>query len=204
MSSSVQKKDIEALKAQIDAEIASRPPPKSSIQALDIAALKAQIDAEIAARLKLEAELARYVHRRGFNAGGMKLLVSVDATSEVVEMPPLFRLPGAPAGVKGLANRHGRVVPVLDISLLYGAQRDLAGKTWLLVCGRGDAAAALVVESLPERKRFSQDDEVGVSDITHPIAPFARAAYREGQDIWVDLDVEAFFTSVFQNEQPSD
>lgn len=204
MSSSVQKKDIEALKAQIDAEIASRPQPRSSIEAVDIAALKAQIDAEIAARLRLEADQARYVHRRGFRAGGVRLLVSIDATSEVVEMPPLFRLPGAPAGVKGLANRHGRVVPVLDLSLLYGAPHDFAEKTWLLVCGRGDAAAGLVVESLPERKRFSQDEEVSLSDITHPIAPFAKAAYREGQDIWIDLDVDAFFTSVFQDEQPSD
>lgn len=202
MSSVPQKKDIEALKAQIDAQIASRPQARSSIQSIDIEALKTQVDAEIAARLRLEADSARYTHRRGFLAAGLRLLVGLDATSEVVEMPPLFRLPGAPAGVKGLANRHGRVVPVVDLSLLFGAQQDVAEKVWLLVCGRGDAAAGLVVESLPERKRFSGDDEASISDITHPIAPHARAAYREGADIWVDLDIDAFFTSVFQVEHP--
>lgn len=200
MGSSNHKVDIDALKAQIDAEIATRPQIKSSIQTIDIDALKAQVDAEIAARLLIEAEYARYVHRRGFQIGDLRLLVNLDATSEVAEMPQLFRLPGAPAGVKGLTNRHGRVVPVLDISALYGTQHDFAAKVWLLVCGRGDAAVGIVVDSLPERKKFAQDDVVNPSDITHPIASYAKAAYREGQDVWIDLDTEAFFNSIFQIE----
>lgn len=201
MSSSNQKVDIDALKAQIDAEIATRPQIKSPVQTIDIDALKAQIDAEIAARLLLEADYARYIHRRGFYVGDLRLLVNLDATSEVAEMPPLFRLPGAPAGVRGLTNRHGRVVPVVDISVLFGTQHDFEPKVWLLVCGRGDEAVGLVVDSLPERKKFAVDDEISISEITHPIASYAKAVYREGQDIWIDLDTEAFFTSVFQVDQ---
>lgn len=193
-----QKIDIDALKAQIDAEIASRPQVKSSIQAIDIDALKAQIDAEIAARMLIEADYARYIHRRGFLVGDLRLLVNLDATSEVVEMPPLFRLPGAPPGIKGLTNRHGRVVPVMDLSALFGYQHDVPSKVWLLVCGRGDEAVGLVIDSLPERKKFAVGDEVNLSDITHPMAQYAKAAYREGQDVWIDLDTEALFTSVFQ------
>jgi chemotaxis signal transduction protein len=200
MESSAKKIDIEALKAQIDAEIAARPQIKSSIQTIDIDALKAQVDNEIAARLALEADAARYIHRRGFSAGGFRLLLGLDATSEVAEMPPLYRLPGAPAGIKGLSNRHGRVVPVVDISLLFGTGQDYEAKVWLLVCGRGEEAVGLVVDSLPERKKFAQEDEVSLSEITHPIASYARAAYREGQDVWLDLDMEAFFAMVFQVE----
>ena len=106
----------------------TRPQVRSSIQTIDVEALKAMVDAEIAARLALEADSARYVHRRGFQAGGLRLLVNLDATSEVIEMPPLFRLPGAPAGVKGLANRHGRVVPVLDLSVFFGTQHDYSAR----------------------------------------------------------------------------
>lgn len=200
MRSSNQKIDIDALKAQIDAEIAVRPQIRSSIQTIDIDALKAQVDAEIAARLLIEADSARYIHRRGFHCGDLRLLVNLDATSEVVEMPPLFRLPGAPAGIKGLTNRHGRVVPVMDLSALFGSQHDIAAKVWLLVCGRGDEAVGLVIDSLPERKKFAHADEVSLSDITHPIAAYAKAAYREAQDVWIDLDTEAFFNSAFQVE----
>src|SRR5450759_2218868 len=78
-------------------------------QTIDINALKSQVDAEIAARLLVEADNARHIHRRGFHVGDLRLLVQMDVTSEVLDMPPLFRLPGAPHGIKGLVNRHGRV-----------------------------------------------------------------------------------------------
>jgi chemotaxis signal transduction protein len=178
-------------------------PQMEPTQIIDINALKAQIDAEIAARLLIEADSARYIQRRGFCVGDLRLLVLLDATSEVLEMPPLFRLPGAPTGITGLANRHGRVVPVMDLSVLFGLQHDRAANVWLLVCGRGDEAVGLVIDSLPERKRFVQDDEISLSDITHPIASYAKAGYREGQDIWIDLDTEELFAAVFHVEPSS-
>ena len=201
MGSEIQKSDIEALKAQIDAEIATRPQIRSSIQKIDVEALKAQVDEEIAARLRIEADSALYIHRRGFQVGDLRLLVSMEATSEIVEMPPVYPLPGAPAGVKGLANRHGRVVPVVDILAIFGLPHEYAAKMWLLVYGYGDEAVGFVVDGLPERKKFAQEDEVNLQDVTHPIVPYSRAAYREGQDIWLDLDAEAFFAYVFKVEQ---
>jgi chemotaxis signal transduction protein len=173
------------------------------VQTIDINALKAQVDAEIAARLLIEADSARYIQRRGFCIGDLKLLVPLDATSEVLEMPSLFHLPGAPTGIKGLANRHGRVVPVMDLSVLFEMSFDRAASSWLLVCGRGDEAVGLVIDSLPERKNFIQDDEIGLSEIKHPIASYAKAAYRDGQDFWIDIDTEDFFVKVFHVEPSS-
>lgn len=165
-----------------------------------INALKAQIDAEIAARLLVEADAARLVHRRGFRAGDLRLLVEMNAASEVAEMPQKFRLPGAPTGIVGLVNRYGRVMPVMDLSVLFGKPLDHPINTWLLTCGRGDEAVGIIIDSLPERKKFAQGDEVSLSDVKHPIAAHAKAAYREGQDIWVDVDFEAFFAAVLQVE----
>ena len=174
-------------------------------QKIDINALKAKIDAEIAARLLIEADAARYVQRRAFRIGGLRLLVRLDATSEVVEMPTLFRLPGAPAGIKGLANSHGRVVPVLDLSILYGLQNDhdRATHKWLLVCGRGEAAVGLSIDNLPERKRFMHEDRMRIEDIVHPMAGYVTAAYRDEQDVWIDLDTEKLFAAIFHVEPSS-
>ncbi|MEO8343805.1 MAG: chemotaxis protein CheW [Gallionella sp.] len=169
---------------------------------IDIDAIKAQIDAEIAARLLIEADAARYIQRRGFCIGELRLLVHLNATSEVLEMPPLFRLPGTPVAIKGLANRHGRVVPVMDLPVLFGTSLNRPKSLWLLVCGRGDEAVGLVIDSLPERKKFVQDDEVSLAQITHPIADYAKTAYRDGtkgagHDVWIDLDTEKLFNAVF-------
>lgn len=170
----------------------------SPLQFVDKNALKAQVDAEIAARLELEADYARYIHRRGFNVGPLRLLVALDATSEVTEMPPLFRLPGAPAGIRGLANRHGRVVPVLDLLALFGSGAVQSEGTWLLVYGRGDDAVGIIVDSLPDRKKFDAEDAVSVDELEHPIALHAKAAYRDGGAIWVDVDMEGLFAAVFE------
>jgi len=175
----------------------------NSSQTVDINALKAQVDAEIAARLLVEADNARHIHRRGFYVGDLRLLVDMDVTSEVLNMPPLFRLPGAPAGIKGLVNRHGRVVPVIDMFDLFGLQHERPKNEWLLVCGRGDDAVGIIINSLPERKKFVQNDQVGLAEITHPIAAYAKWAYREEQDIWIDIDTEALFDSVFHVEHSS-
>ena len=179
-----------------------------SSKTIDINALKAQIDAEIAARLLIEADSARYIQRRGFCIGELRLLVPLNATSEVLEMPPLFRLPGAPTGIKGLANSHGRVVPVVDLSVLFGLQLDRAAGSWLLIYGWGDEAVGLIIDSLPERKRFVHDDEINLSEITHPIASYAKAAYRDGangdgKEIWIDLDTKELFAEIFHVEPSS-
>ncbi len=179
-------------------------PQMDSAKSVDIVALKAQIDAEIAARLLVEADYADHIHRRGFAVGELKLLVGMDTAAEVVDMPQLYRLPGAPAGVKGLANRYGRVVPVIDLPAVFGLRHARAETQWLLVCGRGDDAVGIIIDSLPERKKFTRDDEVLLSEITHPITTFARTAYLEWQDIWIDLDVEALFAAVLLTEaQPN-
>lgn len=173
-------------------------PQMETTKADYINALKAQIDAEIAARLLAETDAARLIHRRGFCAGDLKLLVKMDAASEVAEMPQLFRLPGAPPGIIGLVNRYGRVMPVMDLSVLFGNRQDHPENPWLLTCGRGEEAVGLVIDSLPERKKFTPNDEVSLLGVAHPIAAHAQAAYREDQDIWIDVDFEAFFAAVLQ------
>lgn len=170
----------------------------SSLQYVDKDALKAQVDAEIAARLELEADYARYIHRRGFNIGPLRLLVGLDEASEVAEMPQLFRLPGAPVGVKGLANRHGRVVPVLDLLVLFGGGGVQEDGGWLLVYGRGDEAVGIMIDSLPDRKKFALEDAVNIEEIRHPIALHAKGAYRDGVATWVDMDMAALFEAVFK------
>jgi len=172
-------------------------PQMNSVQSIDINVLKSQVDAEIAARLLVEAEHALHIHRRGFQVGDLRLLVSMESASEVLAMPPLFRLPGAPRGVNGLVNRHGRVVPVIDMTDLFGVRHEGAENPWLLVCGRGDGAVGITTSSLPERKKFVDGDRASIAEIGHPIAAYAKGAYREGRDIWIDLDTDAFFDSVF-------
>lgn len=170
---------------------------------IDLNALKAQVEADLAAQLLAEENAAQYVNRRAFRIGELNLLVALDVSSEVAEMPAVCRLPGAPHGVKGLVNRHGRVIPVLDLNMLFKLQNKSVANPWLLVCGRGDAAVGLIIDNLPERKMFEHSDAANLADISSPIAVYAKAAYQQNKEVWIDLDMDKFFATIFGIEATS-
>ena len=56
--------------------------------------------------------------------GGLRLALPVEAVGEIHRAARIDALPGAPAGVDGLANLRGRPLPVLDLRGLSG-QRSI-------------------------------------------------------------------------------
>lgn len=167
---------------------------------IDFAALKAQVDADIEARMAAEAGAAHYIQRRGFRVGKFNLAVALDAASEVAALSEVYHLPGAPAGVIGLVNRHGRVVPAIDLLSLSGARSGTLEDLWLLVCGKGDEAVGLVIDSLPERIMFSQTEATDLTAISGEMTHYADAAYRKHDQTWLDMNLEKLFASIFNLE----
>ncbi|MBN1964870.1 MAG: chemotaxis protein CheW [Anaerolineae bacterium] len=76
--------------------------------------------------------------------------------ADLVEISALVRitpLPAAPPAVLGVINRHGRVIPLLDLRQCLGMTGAVLGLETLFVVVRGgpeqpDAAAGLVVDSV--------------------------------------------------------
>ena len=65
-------------------------------------------------------------------AGTERFAVPITLVREIVALPPLTRIPGAPPAVWGLANVHGILVTVLVGSRQAPRQADGAGD-WLVV-----------------------------------------------------------------------
>ncbi len=175
-------------------------PPKQNLGVRlsdnNLQSLQQRLSAEIAQRQNESGTQQRHIDRQGFRIGALRLLARFDATSELSEIPTLFRLPGAPAGLKGMANLHGNAIPVFDLAALFGV-RSFAGKSAkLLVFGSGNSAAGVIIDTLPERKRFLADDEVDAQSVPAPLKPFAVKAYNDGAsetDTWVEFDDRLFF-----------
>ena len=64
---------------------------------------------------------------------------------EVVDDVPVFYLPGAPAGVMGAINLHGRILPVLDLSLQFGFEKGPRAKRMIIPTDQ-DCPIALAVD----------------------------------------------------------
>jgi chemotaxis signal transduction protein len=158
----------------------------------DVASAQARVLAEIAARQNATA-VTNNIDRQGYRIGALRILSKFDASSELAPMPQIYRLPGAPEGVKGLANMHGNVVPVFELTRWFGVEHSDGLQQMLLVLGHGEGAVGVVIDGLPERKRFTPADEVAVA-MGHPrMARFAKAAYRDRDGIWMEFDDRRFF-----------
>lgn len=77
--------------------------------------------AEAVARRAPGAPPAAEVEVVAFSLGGERYALPSAHVREVAHVPPLARLPGAPAFLLGLANLRGEVVDVLDLRPFLGA-----------------------------------------------------------------------------------
>jgi twitching motility protein PilI len=126
--------------------------------------------------------------RQGFRVGSINLMIRYEDGSELTELPPVHCLPNAPGWFAGMANLHGRLVPVFELARYLGVERDLQGKRMLLVLSRGADAAGMVIDGIPERLRWSDNDRVDAGAAPQRLAPNLRGACLIGERLWFDLE----------------
>lgn len=73
-----------------------------------------------------------------FRAGRERFCFSVLDVEEVVEWPPLTKLPLSPAFLMGIFNLRGSIVPVVDIAMTEGRRADLHPKHVVVASLRGE------------------------------------------------------------------
>ena len=82
--------------------------------------------------------------------GSSRYTVAMTDVAEVIALPPVTRIPGAPAFLTGVANWRGRMLPVLDVRSLLGTPVvPLASSARLVVVQVGSVTAGIVAEAVP-------------------------------------------------------
>ncbi len=82
--------------------------------------------------------------------GASRYAVAMADVAEVTAVPPVTRVPDAPAWLSGVANWRGRMLPVVDLRPLLGAGRvPLASSARLVVLARDAVVAGVVAEAVP-------------------------------------------------------
>jgi len=109
----------------------------------DVAALAAEpaIDEADEAAISTDAIVVRM--------GAGRVAVDLASVAEVGRAPRVTRVPGLPAWMAGVANWRGRILPVLDLRSLLGAESgavDANGR--LLVLSEGGISVAMLVDSV--------------------------------------------------------
>lgn len=77
--------------------------------------------------------------------GAGRFAVALDEVAEVGKVPPVTRVPGAPGWVAGVVNWRGRILAVVDLGLLLGAEGEIRGPAARLVVLATDVASVGVL-----------------------------------------------------------
>ncbi len=141
--------------------------------------------------------LPEHVARHAFSVGGLNLLVGEGTLCEVMDVPPIARVPHTAAWFLGLANLRGEVVPVFDLAQVLGRASARRSVGRLLVIGRGEAAAGVLIEELPALQRFDPTERA------EPISPLPPALEscvtdcyaRDGKE-WIEFVHERLFETI--------
>ena len=136
--------------------------------------------------------------RQGLRVGGLNLMVRYEDGSELTEMPEIYRLPNVPAWFRGIANLHGMLTPVFDLSRYLGVPADPAAKRMLIVLSHGADAAGIVIDGLPQRLRWSCEDEADAGAAPPKLAPHVRGAALIGDQLWFDIESAALLDALEQ------
>jgi purine-binding chemotaxis protein CheW len=82
--------------------------------------------------------------------GGARYAVDLSAVAEVVPVPVITRLPGVPHWLAGVVNWRGRVLPVVDLRPLAGAdQAPLPTSARLVVLSQDDLEVGVLADFVP-------------------------------------------------------
>ena len=76
--------------------------------------------------------------------GAEAYAVPVGEALEITELGDVAAVPGAPAGLLGVRNLRGRILPVIDLAVLLGAE-PAEPAAWLLVTEAAGRRAGLAV-----------------------------------------------------------
>jgi chemotaxis signal transduction protein len=88
-----------------------------------------------------------------FALGTARLATELRWVREVATLGFVTEVPTAPAGVAGVVNLHGTILPVLDLAVLHQGAPPVPAR-------QGDGALVVEVEGLVAALRVDQVDEV--------------------------------------------
>jgi purine-binding chemotaxis protein CheW len=129
-----------------------------------------------------------------FLLGEERCALEVAHIQEIVESPPFYYIPLAPAVFPGAINFHGSILPVVDLgACLGGTGNPRDGR--IIVLAAALCTLALAVTAIQRIVALDPDDLLPAR-ITGPLAEFSRAAFSLDDEMINLLDAARLVASL--------
>jgi twitching motility protein PilI len=132
-----------------------------------------------------------------FSIGEHRLTCSVEQVGEFLPLPPFTPVPATKTWILGLANVHGDLVTIVDLSwFLLGTRTKVTMRSRLLLASlRGRPVGLLVDEVFGQRNFVESDVKQLKLSANSPLRGFVKRQYRSGSETWQELDLDILFTT---------
>ena len=129
--------------------------------------------------------------RQGFRIGEFGLMIRYEDGSELSDVPVIHRLPNTPDWFCGIANLHGKLIPVFDLAKYIGIDSAPETKRMLLVLSRGRDATGILIDGIPERLRIGVESLAEDAQLSSALVGVVSETYWIAGRSWMALQVGA-------------
>ena len=132
-----------------------------------------------------------------FRIGDERLACSIEQVHEFLPIPTFTPVPGTKPWILGLANVHGDLLTVIDLSwFLSGKRSRVSVRTRLLAASlRGRPVGLLVDEVFGQRHFVAEEGRAARLPRNSPLKAFVHKQYRSGKEVWREFDLDSLFTT---------
>ena len=137
------------------------------------------------------------INRYGYQVGILHLLVPGNTLSEVLRKYTLYPIPNTRDWLRGLVNLRGNLIPVYDVSILFGMADSPANYDSLLILDKGIEAVGILIDKLPVICDLDHWQLLEESSPDIPaIEQFTKESYKKDDIIWSCFDHREYFKSI--------
>ena len=121
--------------------------------------------------------------------------IDISKVFEIIRLQPITAVPAAPSYVDGVINLRGRIVPVVDLAVMFGMPHTAESKaSRIVVVGSGESRVGLIVDGVSQVLMVAED----AVDPTPPVAgggnsDYLRGIARVADSLIMLLDLDAIF-----------
>lgn len=130
-----------------------------------------------------------------FTVGGVGLIADINSGSEVITEFNLCAIPNTPVWFAGMVNLRGNLIPVFDLSLLFNKENKHTRNKYIIIIGKQEQAAGILVEKLPAVLR-NADTLSELPDVPEILKDYVHTAYKQGDAVWFEFEHEPFFYKI--------
>lgn len=138
-----------------------------------------------------------------FELGDEKYGIAISTVREIIRMPTVTQMPGAPEHVRGVINLRGRVIPVVDLRTRFRLPAvELTADTRVLVVDILGENIGVVVDAVTEVRRISTDSvEAPGATTTTEESYYIEGIAKQEEHLLILLDLERALSSQALNSQ---